>query len=106
MADAGYQSVISVIFVMVKRDFDYCEEFGSYGLGLGCDVVVEFALGECLVVNFLKLGGLVGDDCIYPGFSRSSVAGGYYAAFSSDSFETGEIIAAKGLLCVGWMGHN
>jgi hypothetical protein len=31
---------------MVKRDFDYCEGFGSYGLGLVSDVVVEFGLSE------------------------------------------------------------
>ncbi|WP_322704203.1 hypothetical protein [Nostoc sp. DedQUE04] len=51
MADAGYQFVISVIFVMVKRDFGYCEGFGSYGLGLVSDVAVEFGLGEGLVVG-------------------------------------------------------
>ncbi|WP_375493231.1 hypothetical protein [uncultured Nostoc sp.] len=78
MADAGYQFVISVIFVMVKRDFDYCEGFGSYSLGLVSDVVVEFGLGEGLVVNLLKLVGLVGNDCVYPGVSRSFVPGGCY----------------------------
>jgi hypothetical protein len=57
MADAGYQFVISVIFVMVKRDFDYCEGFGSDSLGLVGDVAVEFGLGEGLVVNLLKLSG-------------------------------------------------
>jgi hypothetical protein len=63
-------------------------------------------LGCGLFVNLLKLGGLVGDDCVYPGFSRSFVPGGCYATFGSDSFETGEVIAGEGLLCVGWMGHN
>ena len=58
MADAGYQFVISVIFVMVKRDFDYCQWFGSYGLGLVNDEVVEFGLSKGLVVNFLKLAAL------------------------------------------------
>jgi hypothetical protein len=76
MANAGYQFITSVIFVMLKRDFDYSEGFRSYGLGLVSDEVVEFGLGCGLFVNLLKLGGLVGDDCIYPGLSRSFVPSG------------------------------
>ncbi len=72
-----------------------------------CDVVVEFGLGEGLVVgDFVSLGGLVSDDCIYPVFSRSFVKSRCYAEFGGNSFEAGEIIVGKGLLCVGWMGHN
>jgi hypothetical protein len=90
MADAGYQLITSVIFVMVKGDFDYCEGFGSYNLGLVSDVVVEFGLGEGLVVrDFMKLGGLVSDDCVYPGVSRSFVPSGCNATFGGDSFEAG-----------------
>jgi hypothetical protein len=77
MADAGYQLITSIIFVMVKRDFDYCEWFGSYNLGLASDVAVEFGLGEGLVASdFVSLGGLVGDDCVYPGLGRSFIPGG------------------------------
>lgn len=106
MADAGYQFITSVIFMMVKRDFDYCEGFRSYDLGLVCDVVVEFGLSEGLVVNFLKLGGLVGDDCVYPGFSPSFVPGGCNAEFGGNSFEAGEGVAAEGLLCVFGICHD
>jgi hypothetical protein len=62
IADAGHQLITSVIFVIRKRDFDYSEGFGSNSLGLVSDVAVEFGLSYGLVVNFLKLGGLVGDD--------------------------------------------
>jgi hypothetical protein len=48
MADAGYQLITSIIFVITKRDFDYSEEFGCNSLGLVCDVAVEFGLGEGL----------------------------------------------------------
>ncbi|MBD2534558.1 hypothetical protein H6G97_35780 [Nostoc flagelliforme FACHB-838] len=53
MADAGYQLITSVIFVMVKRDFDYCEGFGSYNLGLVSNVVIE---------NLRKIEGVLGVD--------------------------------------------
>ncbi len=67
MADAGYQLITSIIFVMVKRDFDYCERFGSNSLGLGCDIVVEFGLSKGLVVwgnrsEFLNLACLIFSD--------------------------------------------
>ena len=79
IADAGYQLITSVIFVMVKRDFDYFEGFGSYGLGLSCDVVVEFGLGEGLVVggsegDFLNLAGLIFSDHTNPRILAAFVA--------------------------------
>jgi hypothetical protein len=65
MADAGYQLITSVIFVIRKRDFDYSEGFRSDRLG--CDVVVEFGLGEVLFVGgsrgeFLNFAGLIISD--------------------------------------------
>jgi hypothetical protein len=48
----------------------------------------------------------MGDDCVYPGFSTSFIPSGCYTQFGGDSFEAGEGVTAKGLLCVGWMGHN
>jgi hypothetical protein len=79
IANAGYQFVISVIFVMVKRDFDYCEGFGSDRLGLGCDVVVEFGLGEGLFVGgsggeFLNLACLIVNNGGNPGILTAFVA--------------------------------
>jgi hypothetical protein len=64
IADAGYQLTTSVIFVIRKRNFDYCEGFGSNSLGLVSDVVVEFGLGEGLFVGgsrgeFLNLTCLI-----------------------------------------------
>ncbi|MEH1814770.1 MAG: hypothetical protein V7K26_29015 [Nostoc sp.] len=76
VCNVGYQFFATVDLVVVEVDFYGCQWFGGYGLGLGCDVVVEFGLGESLAVKLLKLGGLVGEDCVYPGFSRSFVACG------------------------------
>ncbi len=105
VCNIGYQFFATVDLVVVEVDFYGCQWFGGYGLGLMCDEVVEFGLGDRLVVNFLKLGRLVGDDCVYPGLGRSFVKSGCYAEFSGDSFEALEVVTAKGLLCVGWMGH-
>lgn len=48
----------------------------------------------------------MGDNCVYPGVSRSFVKSGCNAELGGDSFETGEVIAGEGLLCVCGMGHN
>ncbi|WP_339382484.1 hypothetical protein [Nostoc flagelliforme] len=69
MADAGYQFVISVIFVMVERDFDYSQLL--QGNCLGCDEPVEFGLSFALFVwgnssEFLNLAGLIFSDRANP----------------------------------------
>ncbi|MEH2463540.1 hypothetical protein [Nostoc sp.] len=103
ISDVGYQFFTTVNLVVVEVDFYGFQGFGGYGLGLVGDEVIEFSLGCGLVVNLLKLGGLVGDDCVYLSFSRSSVPSGCYVTFGGDSFEAGEVVTAKGLLCVSWM---
>jgi hypothetical protein len=95
MADAGYQFVISIIFVMVKRDFDYSEGFRSYGLGLSSDEPVEFGLGCGLFVGgssseFLNLAGLEISDRTNPRIFTAFVA--YFGCagdFAVDLLESG-----------------
>jgi hypothetical protein len=94
MGDCGYEFVTVVVFVIVEGYFDWGQFFGGY------------CLGDRLFVNLLKLGELVGDDCVYPGVSCSFVKSGCCAKVSGNSFEAGESVTGKGLLCVGWMRHN
>ncbi|WP_375496448.1 hypothetical protein [uncultured Nostoc sp.] len=112
MADAGYQLIASIIFVMVKRDFDYCEEFGSDRLGLGCDVVVEFSLGECLFVGgsegkFLNLAGLIVNNGGNPGILAAFVA--YFDCagdFAVDLLKSGNRFQLQLLLTVDLVCHD
>ncbi|MEH2039995.1 hypothetical protein [Nostoc sp.] len=112
MADAGYQFVISVIFVMVKRDFDYSEGFGGYGLGLVCDVVVEFGLSEGLVVgvsrgDFLNLACLIVNNGGNPGILTAFAANlDCTSDFAVDLLETGNRFQLQLLCCVKGVSHN
>ncbi|MEH1778428.1 MAG: hypothetical protein V7K67_00105 [Nostoc sp.] len=77
--DVGYQLFATVDLVVIEVDFYCCQWFGSDRLGLVCDVVVEFGLGEGLVVGgsrgeFLNLAGLVISDGIPPTALLRSIA--------------------------------
>ena len=106
MANAGYELITSVIFVMVKRDFDYCEEFGSYGLGLVSDVAVEFGLGFALFVggnegDFLNLACLIVNNGRNPGILTAFVA--YFDCtgdFAVDLLESGNGFQLQLLMAV------
>jgi hypothetical protein len=106
MGDGSYQLITSVIFVMVKRDFDYSEGFGSNSLGLGCDVVVEFGLGEGLFIgssesDFLNLAGLIVNNGGNPGILTAFVA--YFDSagdFAVDLLESGNGFQLQLLCCV------
>ena len=112
IADAGYQFVISVIFVMLKRDFDYSEEFRSYGLGLICDEVVEFGLSKGLFVGgsegeFLNLACLIVNNDGNPGILTAFVA--YFDCagdFAVDLLEPGNGFELQLLCCVNNVSHN
>ncbi|WDD36133.1 hypothetical protein PQG02_31115 (plasmid) [Nostoc sp. UHCC 0926] len=77
ISNVGYQFFAAVNLVVVEVDFYGCQVFGGYGLGLGCDVVVKFGLGEVLFVggsggDFLNLACLIvnngANPCILAAF--------------------------------------
>ena len=101
----------SVIFVMVKRDFDYSEGFGSYNLGLASDVIVELGLGCGLVVRgsrgeFLNLAGLIVNNGGNPGILAAFVA--YFDCagdFAVDLLEPGNGFQMQLLMTVDLVCH-
>ncbi|WP_292846091.1 hypothetical protein [Nostoc sp. NMS8] len=111
MADAGYQLITSIIFVIVKRDFDYSEGFGSYGLGLVSDVAVEFGLSEGLFIGgseseFLNLACLIINNGGNPRILTAFVA--YFDCtgnFAVDLLESGNRFQLQLLLAVDMVCH-
>jgi hypothetical protein len=116
ISDVGYQFFATEDLVVVEVDFYGCQWYVRYGLGLSCDVVVEFGLGEGLVVGgsrgeFLNLASLIiSDGCanVFDERTNPDILTAFVAYFDCagdfavDLLETGNRFQLQLLMFLDW----